>query len=110
MISGTVCDQNPIFWVLKQTVALFCSIVFLLFKECANYGIFMLCVMTMVTTIVVGADLGTRTTLSLPWLFCVVDDDNGHDHVMPQTMHCVIFSIMSFRLLVLAIPPRNGNV
>jgi hypothetical protein len=28
-----VCDQNPVFWILKHTVALLCFVVFLLCKE-----------------------------------------------------------------------------
>jgi hypothetical protein len=70
MISGMVCDYNPIFWILKQTVTFFYFIMFLLCKEYASYGIFILCVMSMVTTIVVGANLGMHDIVSPMAFFC----------------------------------------
>jgi hypothetical protein len=27
-ISGTMCDQNPVFWILKHTIALLCFAMF----------------------------------------------------------------------------------
>jgi len=70
-----VCDQNPNFWILKQTVILLCSNVFLCFCYARNVPIrvfFMLCVMSLVTMIIVGIDLGTHNIVSPLTFFCGV--------------------------------------